>query len=122
VVYEILFRHSQVVTTVIDLMGDRVSIWILGLLLCCMALSASGVYHLSADELRKKCANRELNSEGLVKTLRRMLVEFVKYNIIEPSGDVKRAQSIDQTNLQSNIDPHVSQNVGYYAYSSCGDS
>ena len=38
-----------------------------GVLLCCMALSASGVYHLTAEELRQVCLERGLDSSGPVR-------------------------------------------------------
>jgi hypothetical protein len=71
------------------------------------------------------CAKSEhcgLDCRGSVRTLRQKLVEFLRGNMMEPSGDVKRAQASDQTNLQSYSDPPVSQNVGCCAHSGCGDS
>jgi hypothetical protein len=40
---------------------------------CYMALLASEVYYLNADELRKACEERGLETSGPVKTLRTWL-------------------------------------------------
>jgi hypothetical protein len=57
-----------------------------------MALSAPSAYYFSVGKLRKVCADRRLNCEGPVRTLRQWLVECVKGNKMDPSGDVKGAE------------------------------
>ena len=57
----------SVVTTAIGLLGG----WVLVvgsrvLLLCCKALSASGVYRLTVDELRQVCSERGLDTSAPV--------------------------------------------------------
>jgi hypothetical protein len=49
-----------------------------GSCLSCMALSASQVYQLSADQLHAECAGRVLSGEGSVRILRSKLVEYLK--------------------------------------------
>jgi hypothetical protein len=45
---------------------------------CCMAVSASAVYRLAAEELREEFAERGLDSNGTVRALRRRLPDHIK--------------------------------------------
>jgi len=79
-----------------------------GLMLCCMALSASEVYHLTIDNLTQVSSERRLDSSGPVRTLQQQLAERVKSNQLETSRDDKMAQ----TDLVNNLVEPVPQNVG----------
>ena len=57
-----------------------------GVLLCCMARSASGVYHFTAEELRQVCLETGLDYSGAVIVLRQRLVDHVKRNAIASTG------------------------------------
>jgi len=49
-----------------------------GAFFCCMALSASPIYHLTVEQFRQTCLERGLDSDGPVRTLRRRLAEQIK--------------------------------------------
>jgi hypothetical protein len=68
-----------------------------------MALSASEVYNLNADELRKACEERGLDTSGPVKTLRERLAEFVKGSKMEEPAEVKAAQTGVQIYVADNV-------------------
>ena len=53
----------------------EVDLWFV---LCCMALSATLLYYLSADQLRVECSARELSPSGPVRELRRRLTQYIK--------------------------------------------
>jgi len=72
----------------VDLLGGRTSLpGSCGLSLCCMALSASGVYYLTGDQLRQSCVERGLNSDGPVRALRRRLAEYLRGANMDGEGD-----------------------------------
>ena len=49
-----------------------------GLLLFCMAVSLSEVYHLTRDTLRRECWERGLDHSGPVWSLRQRLAEHIR--------------------------------------------
>ena len=49
-----------------------------------MALSASDIYHLTVEQLRQACVEGGLDSDGLVRILRRRLGEQFKREGMEP--------------------------------------
>jgi len=64
-----------------------------GLWLYCMALSASAVYRLTVDQLRQRCLERGLNSDGPMLSLLRRLVNNIKDDRMDRTGqqDVTQA-------------------------------
>ena len=46
--------------------------------LCCMTLSATSLYCLSAEQLRLECSARGLSASGPVRELRRHLTEYIR--------------------------------------------
>jgi hypothetical protein len=101
-------------TDAIELLGDRVSVGALlgGILLCCMALTASGVYHLKAEQLRAECEDRGLSSDGPVTQLRKRLLEYLEDNKMEGPKEEAVAQASVQTSLHTKVDPPVRESVG----------
>ena len=92
----------------IGLLGGRGSVLApRGLLLCCMALSASEVYHLTVDGLRQVCAERGLYSGGPVRVLRQRLADHIKSNPMDtPSGEGVIQASVPTDLRQVVIDPN----------------
>jgi len=74
-----------------------------GLLLCCMALSASEVYHLTVDKLRQVCSERGLDSSGPVRLLRQRLADHVKGNPMDTSSGEGVTQASVPTDLVQNV-------------------
>jgi hypothetical protein len=74
-----------------------------GSLLCCMALSASEVYHLTVDKLRQVCLERGLDSSGPVRSLQQRLADHIKNGLMETSGKVDMAQAIVSSDLERNV-------------------
>ena len=74
-----------------------------GLLLCCIALSASGVYRLTTEELRQVCLERELDSSGPVRVLRQRLVDHVKGNAMASSGGEDEIQASVMTDSKQRV-------------------
>jgi hypothetical protein len=58
-----------------------------GPLLCCMAVSATGVYRLAVEELREQCAERGLDSGGTVRALRCRLADHIKSDQVDGAQD-----------------------------------
>ena len=46
--------------------------------LCCMALSATSLYYLSAEQLRLECSARGLSASEPVRELRRHFTEYIR--------------------------------------------
>jgi hypothetical protein len=67
-----------------------------------MAISASGVYRLAAEELRGQCAERGLDSSGTVRTLRRRLADHIKSDQMEGPQDQPVVQASVPNDLESN--------------------
>ena len=78
-----------------------------------MALSASGVYYLTGDQLRESCVERGLNSDGPVRALRRRLAEYLRGANMDGEGDQDDIQASAQTDLlqtsAGNIPPTPSE-------------
>jgi len=51
-----------------------------------MALSASGLYRLSAEQLRIECSERGLSSSGSVRVLRAWLANHLKADEMDRRG------------------------------------
>jgi hypothetical protein len=75
-----------------------------------MALSASEVYYLNADELRQACEGRGLETSGPVKALRERLAVFVRGRKMDEPGEVKAAQAGAQTDVVDNVSQTDMQN------------
>ena len=72
-----------------------------------MSLSASEVYHLTADELRQVCSERGLDSSGPVRLLRQRLADHVKGSIMGKSQDEGATQaSVPNDLIQTQTDPN----------------
>jgi hypothetical protein len=72
-----------------------------------MALSASGLYRLSAEQLRAECSERGLNSSGPVRLLRSRLADYLKADQMdreEPQG-IQASAAADMLNPGSDIGP-----------------
>ena len=71
-----------------------------------MALSATSLYYLRADQLRDECAVRGLISSGPVHLLRRRLREFLRSaemgGVSLPGGEQISAP-VDVMNLNSSV-------------------
>jgi hypothetical protein len=84
-----------------------------------MALSASGVYHLTVDQLRQVCTERRLDSSGPVRVLRQRLTDHVKRNTMNTSGGEDVTQASVTTDLIQNV---VDTNSGLCSHGSSRDS
>ena len=71
--------------------------------LCCMALSASDVYHLTGETLRQACLEQDLDTSGPVRLLRMRLVEHLRSGRLEEFGRVKMAQASAMTDLKHEV-------------------
>jgi len=70
-----------------------------------MSLSASEVYHLTADELRQVCSERGLDNRGPVRLLRQRLADHIKGSIMGKSQDGDATQaSVPNEAVQSETD------------------
>jgi hypothetical protein len=56
-----------------------------------MALSASDVYRLTADNLRQVCSYQGLDISGPVRSLRQRLADHIKSNMMAGDEDVTHA-------------------------------
>lgn len=90
----------------------------MGLLLCCTALSAPEVYHLTVDKLHRLCVDQGLESSGPVRTLRKRLAEQIHSNKMQALGDEKMAQASAQTNLETNVSQTVVKTSGCCSHDS----
>jgi hypothetical protein len=79
-----------------------------GVLLCCMAISASDVYHLTGDKLRQVCLEQGLDSTQSVRSLRQRFVEHLKSDRLEATGRVDTAQASTMTASESEVGVTVS--------------
>jgi len=61
--------------------------------LCCLALSASGLYRLSAEQLRVECSERGLSSSGPVRVLRSRLTNSLKAEQMDRKGEQQYTQA-----------------------------
>ena len=66
-----------------------------------MAISVAGVYRLAVDELRNQCVERELNSSGPERLLRRRLVDHIRSNQMDGVG---QQPPIDQANVPTDLE------------------
>ena len=71
-------------------------------LLCCMALSAYGVYYLTGDQLQQSCVERGLSSDGPVRALRRRLAEYLRGAEMDGEGYQDAPQASVPTDLSHN--------------------
>ena len=60
--------------------------------LCCMALTASEIYKLTAETLRLLCSEEGLDSKGPVRLLRQRIVHHLKPSKIASKQDVDSLQ------------------------------
>ena len=112
-----------VVIIAIGLLGGWVSIaGSCGLLLCCMAFSASDVYHLTADKLRQVCSDQGLDNSGPVRSLRQRLGDHIKSNIMQTVGDEDVTQASVPTDLVHNVMEPVPHKFGDSSHGGGGDS
>jgi hypothetical protein len=58
-----------------------------------MALMASGLYRLSAEQLQTKCSQRELSSGGPVRVLCSRLTEYLKGGTMERKEEEQNIQA-----------------------------
>ena len=58
-----------------------------------MALSASGLYRLSAEQLRVECSERGLSSSGLVRELRSRLANSLKADQMDRKEEQQDSQA-----------------------------
>jgi len=72
-----------------------------GLLFCCMALTATEIYKLSAHKLRQLCSNEGLNSAGPVRLLRQRVVRHLKTRTMASQQDAKTPQASVSTDLSA---------------------
>jgi hypothetical protein len=78
-----------------------------------MALSASDVYHLTVDELRLACSERDLDASGPVLELRRRLADHVKSArmvrdpVLETQAKQASVQNSDIDNTMESVSPPV---------------
>jgi hypothetical protein len=79
-----------------------------GVLMCCMALSASDVYRLASDKLRQVCLEQGLDSSGSVGSLRQKLVEYLRSDRLEATGRVDMAQTSTMTDSEPEVGVTVS--------------
>ena len=75
-----------------------------------MALSATSLYYLSADQLRVECSARELSASGPVRELRRHLTQYIKNRAM---GGVDVASQDQASGPVEELDRHnsVSNNI-----------
>jgi len=105
----------------IGLLGGWVSIaGSCGLLLCCMAFSASDVYHLTADKLRQVCSDQGLDSGGPVRSLRQRLADHIEQH--DADGDEDVTQASVPTDLVHNVMEPVPHKFGDSSHGGGGDS
>jgi len=90
-----------------------------GVLFCCMALSASDVYHLTGDELRQVCLEQGLDSAGPVRSLRQRLVDYVRSGQLDESVYGKMAQAGTMTDSEVKVGTPESNGC---SHASSGDS
>jgi len=87
-----------------------------------MAISVAEVYRLAVDELRKQCVEREIDSSGPVRVLRRRLVDHIRSNQMDEVGQQPPiGQASVPTDSESNGVEDVSPTRRYCSYDSSGD-
>jgi hypothetical protein len=58
-----------------------------------MALTALGVYQLTAEKLRQMCADEALKNSGLAQVLRQRLVQYLRGNMSDSQDDLNTDQA-----------------------------
>ena len=93
-----------------------------GRLLCCMALVASDIYKLSADQLRQLCGAERLDCGGTVQALRQRIVAHLKAGKMATKATDEIIQTSAHQTGEGNVTPRESPNLAQGFHVNAGDS
>ena len=75
-----------------------------------MALSATSLYYLSADQLRVECSARGLSASGPVRELRRHLTQYIKNRAmggVDVTSQDQASAPVEELNRHNSVSNNI---------------